>query len=170
MDGNELPRFSTSSERFDFRGRTRWWEDEASHEASTVLLHCTEIVSNYGPGYTKYEPASAQITFAHGYDVSACIEYKEGEKTVQMDAIDHGLDSEQSGLLYFFDRDNAEVLIKVLDPCAVNGHRRVFVAPVTDLTFNPVVESPDGQSWTHTNRLGQSADAASHTSAFPCTA
>ncbi len=73
----------------------------------------------------------------------------------------------QSGLLYF-DRNNAEVLIKVLDGCGVNGHRWVFVAPVTDLAFSLHVDSPDGRRWTHTNRLGQTAEARSDTSAFAC--
>ena len=84
------------------------------------------------------------------------------------DARDWGLDSTQSGLMYFFERNNAEVLIKVLDGCGVNGHRWVFVAPVTDLAFNLVVESPGGERWTHSNRLGRTADAASDVSAFPC--
>ena len=83
-------------------------------------------------------------------------------------ARDWGLDSSQSALLYFFDRNNVEVLIKVLDGCGVNGHRWVFVAPVTDLAFNLHVESPTGERWTHRNRLGQTADAAGDTSAFPC--
>ena len=74
----------------------------------------------------------------------------------------------QSALLYFFDRNNVEVLIKVLDGCGVNGHRWVFVAPVTDLAFNLHVESPAGERWIHRNRLGQTADAAGDTSAFPC--
>ncbi len=52
----------------------------------------------------------------------------------------------------------------------MNGHRWVFVAPVTDLAFNLRVESPHGEVWTHTNRLGQTADAASNTSAFHCVA
>ena len=85
-----------------------------------------------------------------------------------MDAIDYGLASEQSGLLYFFDRDNVGVLLKVLDGCGVNAHRWVFVAPVMDLAFNLRVESPYGEVWTHTNRLGQTAAAASETSAFHC--
>ena len=76
--------------------------------------------------------------------------------------------SSQSGLLYFFERNNVEVLIKVLDGCGVNGHRWVFVAPVTDLAFNLHVESPTGERWTHRNRLGRTADTAADTSAFPC--
>ena len=94
-----------------------------------------------------------------------CVETPDGARRR---AWDYGLDSDQSGLLYFFGRDNAEVLVKVLDGCAVNGHRWIFVAPVTDLAFNLVVESPDGPRWTHANRLGQTADAASDVAAFPC--
>ncbi|MDE2921279.1 MAG: hypothetical protein OYL92_10440 [Acidobacteriota bacterium] len=52
----------------------------------------------------------------------------------------------------------------------MNGHRWVFVAPVTDLAFNLIVETPNGQRWTHTNRLVQTADAASNTSASHCVA
>ena len=64
------------------------------------------------------------------------------------DALDYGLASDESGLLYFFDRDNAEILIKVLDGCGVNGHRWVFVAPVTDLALNlEVREVSTGRKW-----------------------
>jgi len=107
------------------------------------------------------------LTLRGGYTVSMCFETYKGEVG---DARDWGLDSTQSGLMYFFERNNAEVLIKVLDGCGVNGHRWVFVAPVTDLAFNLRVESPDGEVWTHTNRLGQTADAKSDVSAFPCAA
>lgn len=100
-----------------------------------------------------------------GYDVLLCLETPEGERRR---AWDYGLDSDRSGLLYFFDRDNVELLVKVLDGCAVNGHRWVFVAPVTDLGFNLVVESPNGGRWTHANRLGRTADAVSDVAAFPC--
>ncbi len=114
---------------------------------------------------TDCEPGGPTLALRGGYTVSMCYETYDG---LVGDARDWGLDSSQSGLLYFFDRDNVEVLIKVLDGCGVNGHRWVFVAPVTDLAFNLVVESPDGQRWTHANRLGQTADTASDTAAFPC--
>ena len=114
---------------------------------------------------TDCEPGGPTLTLRSGYTVSMCYETADGRLG---DARDWGLDSTQSALLYFFERDNAEVLIKVLDGCGVNGHRWVFVAPVTDLAFNLVVESPDGQRWTHANALGQTADAASDVSAFPC--
>ena len=114
---------------------------------------------------TNCTPSGPALTLSGGYTVSMCYETSAGAVG---QARDWGLDSSQSALLYFFDRNNVEVLIKVLDGCGVNGHRWVFVAPVTDLAFNLHVESPAGERWTHRNRLGQTADAAGDTSAFPC--
>ena len=114
---------------------------------------------------TDCEPSGPVLTLAGGHTVSMCYETTDGAVG---QARDWGLASSQSGLLYFFDRDNVEVLIKVLDGCAVNGHRWVFVAPVTDLAFNLHVESPTGERWVHTNRLGQTADTAAETLAFSC--
>ena len=76
--------------------------------------------------------------------------------------------SGQAGLLWFFDRDNAEVLVKVLDGCAHNGRRWVFVAPVTDVAFNLHVTSSGGRQWIHRNRLGATAATRSDTAAFDC--
>ena len=97
-----------------------------------------------------------------------CFEYEKDGETVKADAVDYGLESDESGLLYFFDRDNAEVLVKVLDGCGVNGHRWVFVAPLTTLAFNLYVESPDGKRWMRSNAAGRTAEAKSDTSAFAC--
>ncbi|MYA08556.1 MAG: hypothetical protein F4060_10810 [Holophagales bacterium] len=121
-------------------------------------------------GYTDCVPSASQITFRDGYTVSMCIEYEEDGRVVQADAVDYGLDSRYSGLLYFFEADNAEVLVKVLDGCAENGHRWVFVAPVTTLAFNlRVDETTTGRSWTHRNpRGGRTATTASDLQAFPC--
>ena len=116
---------------------------------------------------TDCTPSGPALTLSGGYTVSMCYETSAGAVG---QARDWGLDSSQSALLYFFDRNNVEVLIKVLDGCGVNGHRWVFVAPVTDLAFNLHVESPAGERWIHRNRLGQTADAAGDTSAFPCSA
>ncbi len=115
--------------------------------------------------YTECSPTSTPLVFDGGYQVSLCYETAEG-------LIGEGRGgiwaSGQSGLLWFFDRDNAEALVKVLDGCAYNGHRWVFVAPVTDLAFNLHVTSHNGRRWTHRNRLGTTAATRSDTSAFDC--
>lgn len=43
--------------------------------------------------------------------------------------------TEDSGLFYFFDPDNWEILVKVLDGCAVNGHMWALAASTTDLGY-----------------------------------
>ena len=110
-------------------------------------------------------PRSTGLTLKGGYRVSACWEHTDGSSG---DASNWDLDSEQSGILYFFDRNNAEVLLKVLDGCRVNGHRWVFVAPVTDLGLRLRVTAPDGTPWDYENAVGAVASPRSDTAAFSC--
>ncbi len=115
--------------------------------------------------YTDCQPTTSPLVFDGGYQVSLCYETAEGVVGEGRGGI---WSSGQSGLLWFFDRDNAEALVKVLDGCSYNGRRWVFVAPVTDLAFNLHVTSQNGRRWTHRNRLGMTASARSDTSAFDC--
>ena len=151
-----------SGGRYDFRVRAYNRDGGGNSNVVTLVLGAAD--------YTRCVPSASQITFAHGYTVSMCVEYQKDGETVEEDAKDYGLESRESGLLYFFDRDNAEVLVKVLDGCAVNGHRWVFVAPVTDLAFNLYVdETATGERWEHRNpRGGQTASTKSDVAAFPC--
>ena len=154
-----------SGGRYDFRVRSFNSGGRSASNFVTIVLPAVE--------YTDCEPTAPQISFAHGYTVSMCIEYEnEDGVVVQEDAVDYGIDSRESGLLYFFDRDNSEVLIKVLDACRDNGHRWVFVAPVTTLAFNLYVdEIATGKRWPHQNpRGGVTATTNSDISAFPCSA
>ncbi len=148
--------------RYDFRVRA--WNRSGGRNSGVTTI----VLS--GAEYTDCVPSAAQIAFEHGFTVSMCVEYEKDGETVKTDAKDYGLESRESGLLYFFDRDNAEVLVKVLDACAVNQYRWVFVAPVTDLAFNlRVNETETGKSWTHRNpRGGQTALTKSDVRAFPC--
>ncbi len=110
-------------------------------------------------------PTSDVLQFDGDYRVRMCYITGEGE-TGQAQA---GVwASSQSGILWFFSRENAEVLVKVLDGCEYNGHRWVFVAPVTDLGFQLRITGPDGDTWTHTNGAGTTAPTRSDTSAFRC--
>ena len=94
-------------------------------------------------------PTTDVLQFDGGYRISMCYVTHQGE-TGQAKA---GVwASSQSGILWFFSRENAEVLVKVLDGCRHNGHRWVFVAPVTDVGFELRVTAPDGKVWTHTQR------------------
>ncbi len=140
-----------------------------AHEGEAAGLRAADVPDAAG-GYSDCVPSAPQIAFDHGYTVSMCIERAVDGELVQTDAFDYGLDSSKSGLLYFFERENVEVLVKVLDGCAENGHRWVFVAPVTTLAFNlQIEETATGKRWTHRNpRGGATARTASDLTAFPC--
>lgn len=107
------------------------------------------------------------LTLAGGYRVDACWEHTDGRSGP---AFNWQLRSGQSGILYFFGRANAEILLKVLDACALTGNHWVFVAPVTDLGLRLRVTAPDGMWWDYTNRIGQKARPASELQldAFRC--
>ena len=78
-----------------------------------------------------------------------------------------------SGLLYFFDPNNWEMLVKVLDGCHLNRHHWVFAASATDLGFNLTVRDtsvPEGMVKRYTKMPGEPAMAVTDTGAFPhCT-
>lgn len=74
---------------------------------------------------------------------------------------------EDSGLFFFFDEDNAEMLIKVLNGCPVNNHYWVFFAATTDVEFELTITDTQAEtSEVYTNPLGQPANAVTDTSAF----
>ena len=118
-----------------------------------------------GPGYTSCRPETTPLVFDGGYEVHMCYETPAGEVGEAKSGI---WASSESGLLWFFSRGNAEVLIKVLDGCRFNGHRWVFAAPVTDVAFNLYVTDGNGHYWSHFNRQGEKAAAKTDTMAFRC--
>ena len=122
-----------------------------------------------GEGYTDCAPQTAPLVFDGGnntrYNVRMCYETSEGTVGEGKAGI---WASGQSGLLWFFTRDNAEVLIKVLNGCGFNNHWWVYVAPVTDLAFNLYVIDSEGNTWSHHNRQGDTASTRSDNEAFRC--
>ena len=74
----------------------------------------------------------------------------------------------ESGLFRFFDRDNWEVMIKVLDGCRVNGHHWVFGALTTDLGYRiTITDTVTGSVEEYLNEAGAPAAAIADTTAFP---
>lgn len=72
-----------------------------------------------------------------------------------------------SALLRFFNRDNWEVLIKVLDGCAVNGHMWVFGASTTNLGYSiRVTDTVTGEVKEYRNEAGLPAPAIADVTAF----
>lgn len=117
------------------------------------------------PTYGPCTPTTDALQFNGGYRVRMCYVTPSGDTGQARAGI---WASGESGLLWFFNRDNAEALVKVLDGCAVNGYRWVFVAPVTDLGLSLRVTGPTGQTWDYTNSTGVTAPSRSDTRAFRC--
>ena len=72
-----------------------------------------------------------------------------------------------SGLLWFFEPDNWEMLVKVLDGCGVNGHYWVFAASATDVGFDiEVTDTQTGDARHYTKNPGEAAVAMADMAAF----
>ena len=73
-----------------------------------------------------------------------------------------------SGLFTFFSRENWEILIKVLDGCALNGHVWVYGASTTDLGYTiRVTDTVTGVAKEYGNEPGLPAPAITDGTAFP---
>ena len=74
-----------------------------------------------------------------------------------------------SGLFYFFEPGNWEMLIKVLDGCAINDHHWVYAASATDQGLDiTVTDTMTGETWTHSKAPGPPASAITESNAFNC--
>ena len=75
--------------------------------------------------------------------------------------------SDDSGLLWFFEADNWEMLIKVLDGCHINQRFWVFAAATTTVEYTlRVTDTATGEIREYFNPLGEAADAITDTDAF----
>lgn len=66
--------------------------------------------------------------------------------------------SDESGTFYFFEPDNLEIVVKVLNACALNNRFWVFVGGLTDVrTSITVTDTKAGQTKTYPNQAGSAA-------------
>ena len=76
--------------------------------------------------------------------------------------------SNDSGLFWFFGRENWEVLIKVLDGCGFNGNVWIYIASTTDLGYKvAVTDTVTGIVKEYRNEPGRPAPAVTDNEAFP---
>jgi len=76
--------------------------------------------------------------------------------------------SDGSGLFWFFSPDNWELLVKVIDGCALNGRYWVFAAGTTDVEYTlTVTDTLTGRTARYENPLGRASPAVTDTEAFP---
>jgi len=127
-------------------------------------------------------PATALTIYQDGmvppcYDTPQNLCLNEGRFSVAVDWHDfHGNSgvgraleyrADDSGIFWFFNDDNWEMLVKVLDGCAINGHYWVFSAATTNVGYTLyVTDTLTGVRWQYTNPLGMSSPAITDTFAF----
>ena len=98
------------------------------------------------------------------FEVSATWEDFDGDRGVARVA-DAG--TPDSGILWFFNEDNWEVLLKVLNGCPENDHYWVFSSATTNVAYVlRVVDTHTGKVVTYENPLGRPAPANTDTRAF----
>jgi hypothetical protein len=78
---------------------------------------------------------------------------------------------DDTGAFWFFDEENLELMVKVLDACVPFGRVWVFAGGSTDVgTLIRVTELETGEARLYESALGAPFVALRDTSAFPCTA
>ncbi len=74
-----------------------------------------------------------------------------------------------TGYFWFFDPANVELVVKVLDGCAVNGHSWVFAGGLTNVNvLLQVIDTETGTMQSYSNALGTAFQPIQDSSAFPC--
>lgn len=74
-----------------------------------------------------------------------------------------------SGLMWFFQADNWELLLKVLDGCSINNRFWVLFAATTDVGFDlKVTDSQRGEFKIYRNAEGTASPLVNDTEAFDC--
>ena len=144
--------------------RVEIWVDKPDprdrREGEASMIYFDTLVVAPGP-----EPPVEAILQHGRFEVSATWQTAAGEegeaRLVQPPSTD-------SALFYFFDRSNWELMVKVLDGCAINGHYWVFAAASTDVAFQATVKEAGGRTFEIGNRLGQPAAAINSITAFSC--
>ncbi|MDP9121359.1 MAG: hypothetical protein M3O15_08330 [Acidobacteriota bacterium] len=116
----------------------------------------SQLCLDNGPGDRRFK---ISMSFTHGGTTGAGQAIPLGSL-----GVNHG------GLFWFFGQDNPEVLIKILNGCALNGRFWVFFDAGTNVGFTlSVQDTVTGHTQTYSNADNHAAQAVQDTSALPCT-
>lgn len=77
--------------------------------------------------------------------------------------------SPDSGIFWFFDENNWELMVKVIDGCTLNDRFWVFGAASTNVEYTlTITRVENGAKRSYFNAKGQASPAITDTTAFPC--
>ena len=132
-------------------------------QADAALGRLDEIVASEGEGCVAAPGRLCLLQSRFGVEVSWT-----NYQGISGAGIAHPLTSD-SGLFWFFAPENLELLVKMVDGCAFNGHYWVYAAATTDVEYHlRVTESASGAYRTFDNILGTASPAFTSIDAFPC--
>ena len=107
-----------------------------------------------------------------------CLQNRRFALDVTFDPSDHGLppgpatpqlESDESLKFYFFEPENLEVFVKILDGCGYNGYYWIFASGLTDLGVSVrVTDTLSGDVYSHDNPRGRVFTPLLDIEAFPC--
>ncbi len=151
----------------------------ACDESGSAATDSENRARSGSAGYVQ--PPLAQLSGSSGSgcmgsDSSLCLADSRFEVTVDWSTADGNrgpartvpVGTNNSGLFYFFDRGNWEMLVKVLDGCQINGHHWVYAASATDQGLDiTVTDTASGKTWSHSKTPGPPASAITASEAFP---
>jgi len=130
----------------------------------TVMEIPTDIAPNQGS--VASAPGGGNAIALHGGRFTVEVDWRNFEGATGVAKLVSK--SDDSMVLYFFDADNWEFLLKVLDGCDFNGHYWVFAAATTNVEYTITVTDTLGSEppITYGNGLGQPAQPVLDTTAF----
>ncbi len=172
-----------------FTGLSKTYENAQGHRADSVIdinafSTCSSDVEPTNPELAALPPAPEPIAYRQVVNGSGCVD---GDTTLclnidgrfQVRATYRAPDGasgnaraihlalRDGGLFYFFDPNNAEMLIKVLDGCSINQQHWVLFAGATDVQFQvTITDTITGDTKVYDNPQGQLANAVIDINAF----
>ncbi len=150
-----------------------------SHVLVVMGLVAFAVIASLVPtGDTEARPASnatldqkvdaaTSVNLGPGRRFNARVDFVDSLGRVRQGQVVNGTPSGDSGLFWFFQEDNWEMLVKVLNGCSLNNHVWVYVAATTDVQYRLTVRDTfTNQVSVYNNPPGTRADAITDIEAF----
>ncbi len=123
----------------------------------------TDVVPN--DGFVSTEAAAASAVELRNGRFSVDVSWEDYQGGTGRGQLAHR--SADSALFWFFDAQNWELMVKVLDGCGLNGHFWVYAGATTDVAYTlRVTDTATGTVRTYSNALGERQPFVGDTQAF----
>ena len=124
------------------------------------------VSSSLPPSATATLCADSNVVCLNKSRFAVRVDWKTSDKSGTGAPIKYTADS---GLFWFFGPENIEVLLKVLDACALNNRFWIFSAATTDVEYTiTVTDTLTGRTKTYFHKGGSAAPAITDTDGMSC--